>query len=85
VLNPAAFIFRPRPNQELLRQEGFIEHDLPIIIDVVDDARRIEKVLRRLDEIIRGGLITLEAAHLVLYWGTESNTQSRYTLRRSRP
>jgi hypothetical protein len=54
-------------NRKLLGQEGFKEQDLPIIIEVVDDAQRIERILPRLDEVIRAGLITLETTHVALY------------------
>ena len=41
--------------------------DLPIIIEVVENAERIEKLLPRLDEMVDGGMITLEKAHVILY------------------
>jgi uncharacterized protein len=34
--------------------------DVPIIIELVEFAERIEEVLPRLDEMIDGGLVTLE-------------------------
>jgi uncharacterized protein len=44
-----------------------LSQDLPIIIEVVEYAERIEKILPRLDEMVDGGLITLEKAHVILY------------------
>jgi uncharacterized protein len=41
--------------------------DLPILIEVVEYPERIEKILPRLDELLDGGLITLEKAHVILY------------------
>ena len=41
--------------------------DLPIIIEVVETAEAIESVLPDLDEMIGGGLITLERAQVVMY------------------
>lgn len=41
--------------------------DLPIVIEVVDEESRIQQVLPILDEMIDGGLITLERARVVLY------------------
>jgi len=41
--------------------------DLPIVIEVVDEESRIQEVLPILDEMIGGGLITLERARVVLY------------------
>ncbi len=41
--------------------------DLPIIVEVVDTDEKIQEVLPLMDEMIGGGLVTLEKAHVVLY------------------
>jgi PII-like signaling protein len=41
--------------------------DLPIIIELVETEERIQSVLPDLDEMIGGGLITLERAQVILY------------------
>lgn len=41
--------------------------DLPIIVEVVASEQRIEDVLPQLDEMIDGGLVTLERARVILY------------------
>ena len=41
--------------------------DLPIIVEVVETADAIEEILPELDEMIGGGLITLERAQVVMY------------------
>jgi uncharacterized protein len=41
--------------------------DLPIIMEVVEYTERIEKLLLRLDEMVDGGMITLEKARAILY------------------
>ena len=41
--------------------------DLPIIIEVVDTEEKLREVLPTLDDMIAGGLITLEKAHVILY------------------
>lgn len=41
--------------------------DMPVVIEAVDEEARIQGVLPRLDEMIGGGLITLERARVVLY------------------
>ena len=41
--------------------------DLPIIIEVVETEAAIQKVLPDLDEMIGGGLITLERARVIMY------------------
>ena len=41
--------------------------DLPIIIEVVETEEAIQKVLPDLDDMIGGGLITLERARVIMY------------------
>ncbi|HYT72766.1 MAG TPA: DUF190 domain-containing protein [Gemmatimonadales bacterium] len=41
--------------------------DLPLIIEVVETEETIQKILPELDEMIGGGLITLERARVILY------------------
>ena len=41
--------------------------DLPIIIEVVETEEAIQRILPDLDEMIGGGLITMERARVVLY------------------
>jgi hypothetical protein len=44
-----------------------LSQDLPIVLEVVEYAERIEQILPRLDEMIGGGLITLEKVRVILY------------------
>ena len=44
-----------------------LSQDLPIVIEVVEYAERIEAVLEKLDSMIEGGLITLEKVHVILH------------------
>ena len=44
-----------------------LSQDLPIVIEVVEYPDRIEQILPRLDEMIGGGLITLEKVRVILY------------------
>jgi PII-like signaling protein len=41
--------------------------DLPIVIEVVETEENIQAVLPPLDEVIGGGLITLERVRVILY------------------
>jgi len=41
--------------------------DLPIVIEVVETEERIQAILPQLDEMIGGGLITLERARVIMY------------------
>jgi uncharacterized protein len=41
--------------------------DLPIVVEIVDEAPKITAFLPELDKMVRGGLITLERAHVFRY------------------
>jgi len=41
--------------------------DLPIVIECVDSEEKIQAILPTLDEMLGGGLITLERAEVVVY------------------
>jgi len=41
--------------------------DLPLIVECVDTAAKIDAILPELDAMIGGGLITLERANVVIY------------------
>lgn len=44
-----------------------LSFDLPIIIEVVETEEAIQRVLPDLDQMIGGGLITLERARVIMY------------------
>jgi PII-like signaling protein len=44
-----------------------LSQDLPIVVEVVEYSDRIEQILPRLDEMVGGGLVTLEKVHVILY------------------
>ena len=50
--------------------------DLPLVVECVETAEKIEAILPELDRMIGGGLITLERAKVVIYRGTETQTGS---------
>lgn len=41
--------------------------DLPVIVEVVEEESRVQEVPPVLDEMIGGGLVTLERARVILY------------------
>jgi PII-like signaling protein len=41
--------------------------DLPVVIEIVDLAERIDRFLPMLDEMVAEGMVTLERAHIVAY------------------
>lgn len=44
-----------------------LSQDLPIVIEVIEANERIEQILPQLDEMIGGGLVTLEKVRVILY------------------
>jgi uncharacterized protein len=44
-----------------------LSQDLPIIVEVIETQERIDQILPRLDEIVDGGLVTLEKVRVILY------------------
>lgn len=51
-----------------------LSQDLPILIEIVDTAERIDALLPELDAMIREGLVTIEDVHILKYEaGTGSN------------
>ena len=50
--------------------------DLPLVVECVDTAEKIDAILPELDSMIGGGLITLERARVVIYRGTETQAGS---------
>jgi PII-like signaling protein len=44
-----------------------LSQDLPIVVEVIESTERIEQILPRLDEMLEGGLITLEKVRVILY------------------
>ena len=44
-----------------------LSQDLPIVIEMVEDSEHIERILPTLDEMVDGGLITLEKVRVILY------------------
>jgi len=41
--------------------------DLPVVVECVETEEKIEAILPELDQMIGGGLITLERAHVIMY------------------
>jgi hypothetical protein len=52
-----------------VRTDRFVELsvDLPIIVECIETEDKIEAILPELDEMIGGGLITLERAKVIMY------------------
>ena len=46
-----------------------LSQDLPIVIEIADDEDKIQALLPWLEEVVTGGLITLERARVIRYAG----------------
>jgi uncharacterized protein len=44
-----------------------LSQDLPIVVEVIETQERIDQILPCLDEMVEGGLVTLEKVRVILY------------------
>jgi PII-like signaling protein len=44
-----------------------LSEDLPIIVEIVDNAEKIERLLPVIDEMVQEGLVTLEKVRVIQY------------------
>lgn len=44
-----------------------LSSDLPLVVEVVDNEDKIQAILPRLDEMMQGGMVTLEKARVIHY------------------
>jgi uncharacterized protein len=49
--------------------------DLPVVIEIVDAEEKIQSFLPALDEMMKGGLVTLEKVKVIHYRANESSAQ----------
>jgi uncharacterized protein len=47
-----------------------LSEDLPVVIEVVDTAENIDRVLPALDEMVGEGMVTTERVHVIAYRGS---------------
>lgn len=60
-----------------LHTDRFLElsSDMPIVIECIETEERIDAILPELDEMLGGGLITLERARVIMYRAAASPDQ----------
>jgi hypothetical protein len=67
----------------VLRQHALrLSQELPVVVELVDGPRHLERLLARLEPAMSDGVITLERAHVVLYRGGEAGGRARDTVPR---
>ncbi|HYV02050.1 MAG TPA: DUF190 domain-containing protein [Actinomycetota bacterium] len=59
-----------------------LSEDLPVVVEVVDTADRIGRVLPRLDEMITEGMVTLEEVRIIAYRGGRARSTGSKRVRR---
>jgi PII-like signaling protein len=70
-------IFGLRADGALLEHHTWsVSHELPVIVEVVDEPARIEVLLAQVEPVFREGVITLERAHVLLYRAGERESTS---------
>ena len=53
-----------------------LSEDLPIVIEIVDSAEQIDRILPVLDEMVGEGMVTLERVEVIAYRGAGSRDAS---------
>jgi PII-like signaling protein len=44
-----------------------LSEDLPVLIEIVDTAEKIDEILPSLDEMVKEGMVTVEKVHVIAY------------------
>ncbi len=44
-----------------------LSEDLPVVIEIVDSAEKIDAILPTLDEMVEEGMVTVERVHVIAY------------------
>jgi PII-like signaling protein len=74
-----------------LRRDGSLLHEsawalsreLPVIVEIVDGPRHLERLLAEVEPVLREATVTLERAHVVLHRGGEADLPRRDVVPRS--
>jgi uncharacterized protein len=48
-----------------------LSEDLPVVIEIVDSAEKIDAILPALDEMVEEGMVTVEKVHVIAYRAPE--------------
>jgi PII-like signaling protein len=67
-----------QPDGTVVREHAWsLSQEVPVVVEVVDGPRHIERLLARVEPALRQGTITLERAHVALHRGGEPGTKAR--------
>jgi PII-like signaling protein len=57
-----------QPDGTVVREHAWsVRQEVPVVVEVVDGPRHVEKLLGRVEPVLREGTVTLERAHVALY------------------
>ena len=48
-----------------------LSEDLPVVIEIVDTAENIDRIVPLLDEMVQEGMLTVERVHVISYRGSK--------------
>ena len=48
-----------------------LSEDLPVVIEIVDTAENVDRILPSLDEMVTEGMLTVEKVHVIAYRGSK--------------
>jgi hypothetical protein len=54
-----------------------LSEDLPVVVEIVDTAERIDALLPILDEMVGDGMVTIERVHILTYRASDSTTSGK--------
>jgi PII-like signaling protein len=57
-----------------------LSQDLPIVLEVIESQERVEQILPKMDEMVDGGLITLEKVRVILYRPAKHSARTANTI-----
>ena len=67
-----------RADGSILKENPWaLTQEVPVIIEVVDGPRHVEKLLARVEPAMKDGAITLERAHVLLYRTSENDAKPK--------
>jgi PII-like signaling protein len=67
-----------RPDGTVLRESTWsVSQEVPVVVEVVDGPRHVERLLARLEPVLKQGTITLERAHVALYRRAGAGSKAR--------
>jgi PII-like signaling protein len=67
-----------QPDGTVLREHPWsVSQEVPVVIEIVDGPRHVEKLLARVEPLLRQGTVTLERAHVALHRRGEPGAKRR--------